>query len=1216
MTNFLDRTNAGPIVVLASVCFYLVATAITFITLADSCEHLKAYEKQSANAAATVLAASVLMRAVYFITPRATSLTMADYAMFATNSIAASANFIMGNFATPIVVDPITGSHQYMIRWCEWTTLAFLMTFVVEGVSAHDVRDPLSLATLMGLSAGCGLVFPFCTNYWVWAFVMCFSFVTYFALFPRLARRRRIYRESVESCSCPNDVSQVVANKVSAHLLTRCSVMWTIITAEYCVVWFAAVYLGDDFAREGRPQWPFVLDALTDVAAKLIYAHVIACAHHHLPLEAERQNVRWIRDAMDIVWTTSRDVILLSELRSDKTARTLASKGLASLIGQQEALRWGAWHVHSINAPGEMSQITDTTGSQITDTTGSQITDSTDTEGSSEDGSSQNGEMRVSSGKAGLAESIDELISRAWVLSSANKDSEMQVVTWQLPVDTEANGDDDHATWKGGRWCEVQITRNARQVDAKGAIDTGAGNSYLVLVVREVTERMRAHDMEKRLVMEIAEKAMLAERISREKDEEANRFTRHEVKNGMLAAMSAFDGLRELHSQGMASGIIKGGEEYDAAFTQRWSEIDAVLKRTLDMVLAQAMARDVVHGAYKPRPEPTQLLDLLSRGEGRTARFAITTKPEPLPVLELDPKLIFHIHRNAMSNAAKYGRRGAPIFTEILHEDNTLTLRVINEPGDNHDRLLALDDPQVLFTKGMRLEGAEDNLSAGDGAWIMAQCAEALGGTCRIQVAETETVFELVCPAPVYVGTEDVLWFVMPPTARAIAVDDTPVQRRILAAMFDLLGMPAERTMVLGDSTEELESFGERVASEVRAHPESRFLVIADENLDVDGGARTVSGSLQLQEALQALSKEDAARVLALVRSANDSDKDRARYVQRCHGVVTKDPLTREGALRAIVPQWMSRFGGKDPSSFDSAVLSRSELVASLRRDISELVARLDKEGTTGAWARTWRLLHQLKGCVQSLPRPGGGPDPKNIVAAIEGVRGLDQAPPNWSLSWSQLRKETLRTANVPDPTPVLGVTITKTVCADHASPSAQAHHEGFSDLANSDAGRYPEGSTCAQEMAEDFYQQLAGHVVLDESKLVSLFGRNGDMNTVMAAVKQLLAQCSKTIEEVEQAIAGAALQRLAGSAHRCKGTTGCLGAFRTHAAAKELSDAAKRLMAEQAESEGSDASTDDVDRSARLTEISARVITLVACLRELIAELEGLEVRCDLSRA
>lgn len=103
--------------------------------------------------------------------------------------------------------------------------LAFLMTFVVEGVSAKDVRDPLSLALLMGTSAGCGLVLPFCTNRRVWAFVMTVSFVTYSGLFPRLARRRRIYNEAVEKCSCPSDVATVVANKVSATLLFHCTIM-------------------------------------------------------------------------------------------------------------------------------------------------------------------------------------------------------------------------------------------------------------------------------------------------------------------------------------------------------------------------------------------------------------------------------------------------------------------------------------------------------------------------------------------------------------------------------------------------------------------------------------------------------------------------------------------------------------------------------------------------------------------------------------------------------------------------------------------------------------------------------------------------------------------------------------------------------------------------------------------------------------------------------
>lgn len=50
----------------------------------------------------------------------------------------------------------------------------------------------------------------------------------------------------------------------------------------------------------------------------------------------------------------------------------------------------------------------------------------------------------------------------------------------------------------------------------------------VVIVLRDISERFQRFKAEKQLVIEVTE---------RKKDAEANRFTRHEVKNGLLAAI-------------------------------------------------------------------------------------------------------------------------------------------------------------------------------------------------------------------------------------------------------------------------------------------------------------------------------------------------------------------------------------------------------------------------------------------------------------------------------------------------------------------------------------------------------------------------------------------------------------------------------------------------------------------------------------------------------
>ena len=56
--------------------------------------------------------------------------------------VASTATFSNGLMAfsasPPVIVDPFTGARVHMYRWCEWTCLAFCMTFLVEGCDVPD----------------------------------------------------------------------------------------------------------------------------------------------------------------------------------------------------------------------------------------------------------------------------------------------------------------------------------------------------------------------------------------------------------------------------------------------------------------------------------------------------------------------------------------------------------------------------------------------------------------------------------------------------------------------------------------------------------------------------------------------------------------------------------------------------------------------------------------------------------------------------------------------------------------------------------------------------------------------------------------------------------------------------------------------------------------------------------------------------------------------
>ena len=92
-----------------------------------------------------------------------------------------------------------------------------------------------------------------------------------------------------------------------------------------------------------------------------------------------------------------------------------------------------------------------------------------------------------------------------------------------------------------------------------------------------------------------------------------------------------------------------------------------------------------------------------------------TFTPSRLPAVDVDPQLLLHIHRNAVSNAVKYGRPGGTVETRIGLHEHTLTLRVVNEAGAGHDAL------HVLQTSHRRAVDAQDDEAFADA--LLCPCA-------------------------------------------------------------------------------------------------------------------------------------------------------------------------------------------------------------------------------------------------------------------------------------------------------------------------------------------------------------------------------------------------------------------------------------------------------------------------------------------------------------
>lgn len=111
-------------------------------------------------------------------------------------------------------------------------------------------------------------------------------------------------------------------------------------------------------------------------------------------------------------------------------------------------------------------------------------------------------------------------------------------------------------------------------------------SNTLLCVISDITLRLRRFE---------AEKLAIAEVTARKKDADANRFTKHEVKTGLLSCLCLCELLLEPPND---------ERKEDPVLNQRQIvELERSLNEVLDTVLAEAMARDVVHEAYEPQME-------------------------------------------------------------------------------------------------------------------------------------------------------------------------------------------------------------------------------------------------------------------------------------------------------------------------------------------------------------------------------------------------------------------------------------------------------------------------------------------------------------------------------------------------------------------------------------------------------------------------------------
>jgi len=1051
-----------------SVLVWIILVGIIYTVVpSDELRYMEGMERTAPVVAFAVLTVSALGWIVPPLLRQGVRRTMSGIMVggLTVQVVALLTELMLFTLPVPVRTDPVTGVRVHLLRWCEWTPLAFLMTYLTEATdvpreSAVDwraVRAPLVSGLCQGLSTLCGLIFPFCRGYVDWTLCMVLSFALFVVIYFRLAYKVRRFR-GMEKGTTVDDIETYERGRLSLGLLWSCATMWSVMVASYFMYSFAPMFVPEgSLLKHGALT--MASESFLDVLSKYVYMQIIVKTHDSVFDDAARteRRLKELREVMSVVWDSSSDVIVASVRGTRGIVTTMISpayttifkknarvsddgrNGNTGLVLEFDPRDCHGQHFGRNVIPSSL-QVHDLEFARLPSIKSKAASTVLSTEALS---------------------SLTELIFRAWDLSAkkvpSNKadSSSIGSRSKRRGSDGSLGGDDT-----------VVISQKLDAADVAGrweAKTTRLHDSALVMVLRDTSERSRRFEAEKKYVVESTK---------REKDAEANRFTRHEVKNGLLSAIGLCDSFADCLQKvlelqkGVEAGkktplgvdqdersqIVDAPDDapvIDPSTSVCLHELDRTLNEVLHMVLADAMSREIVHDVYELTMEYADVVKALSSHyhlrdfKAAEVRFPIIARPSPLPRIRCDLQLLTHIHRSAISNACKFGKKGGQVLTELHWTPNevggdeagVLELRVLNHPGPQHDKFLDLGPvaEELVFGKGRTLQnlleerGAERSDTCGNGCWIVQKCAHALGGICYIRFTPENTTFTFRFPSkamkekaaePAETLKTKEEKFRIPENTWGIAIDDSKIQRKLMDRFLQYAGVRKDRVIVLGKNTEEIEGFVGFVTDFLCQHPNDHIFVIADENLDVvldDAHHTTVSGSLCIESIRKRLLPGQEMRLLALVRSANDSSNDVAVYNARTHGYLPKAPLQRDKIPDMVAPLWEKRYPrsmakqffssrndavDSEDAGFESdAVTSPSDLMQSIRT-IDGIVSDLTEEDLIMRWSMIWEKLHALKGDMLTF---GAGEDIRQVVYQINSLGG-PSLPTDFVERWTKIR--------------------------------------------------------------------------------------------------------------------------------------------------------------------------------------------------------------------
>jgi hypothetical protein len=472
--------------------------------------------------------------------------------------------------------------------------------------------------------------------------------------------------------------------------------------------------------------------------------------------------------------------------------------------------------------------------------------------------------------------------------------------------------------------------------------------------------------------------------VAREKDEQANAFDRHETKNGLLSASGQVETLMRIHREAESDSTLYKEEHREEVYSL-YSDLSYDLDQTLQTVLSNAMTREIIHNTYAPKLEPYDILTAKQRIKGDN--YVWNIYPRHIPEIMMDESLFFYIIRNGISNANKYGKLNGIVTITISIKNTNLEVKIENLRGDNHDELISMENPNVIFERGVRLHdnssvSQRGSRSAGDGAWIINTCAKLLGGGCNIQFNENGTIFSFTTTITTCVTSADITDFTFPTNTCFYLIDDSNMQRKLLERSTSNMGISTENIYIKGANANELLSIGTFLLSKLN-NTEKYHIIICDENLDYRdqrGQLGTVLGTKMWCNIKDKITNNN---VIFFTRSANDSHLEMEQYMKIADGIISKRISKPEELKKIIAEKWLEKIGITTPTHIKSTFNNDlADIIDIYMEDLNDF---LQLESSKCTWEVFWSELHKIKGSIQSLNEIINSED---VVRLIEKLRG------------------------------------------------------------------------------------------------------------------------------------------------------------------------------------------------------------------------------------